>query len=433
MVAPGPPDIRATGVEFAFFERGREGWIKADGPKIGGLLAMRCTYEYGAGADTKPWSLGFQDRETELARMLGTGLLDPATRRTARTWYGRIVAPGTAQLACVADIDNELAESDESDNRVTRTLGIPAAERAAAPPARSAPRSLFAPITPREAAKARNATPPFDLKFVEAAGIKRVADPRSLRALSNVSTAAVGEPIAVNCSYRVHMDAPNGETLRIALWQVSIERDGQALRSADGRTDLVSVGGATMVNVIERWTPTAAGTYGFRCRLDTGNAIAETDETNNIADFTLQVGVAATRGAPPPKPRPEPRGQPMLAFAAPKIDAPAPVMGATELTVYQGKLKPQLKWQSPQAAAYDWRWQVSLWPFPGDPSVPPPALLREGNVPKNMYNVFSIDLGSFPPLGQLPKAGKTGPPGNATGAKPPAAPAEPGSQVRAAK
>jgi hypothetical protein len=185
------------------------------------------------------------------------------------------------------------------------------------------------------------------------------------------------------------------------------------------------------VNVIERWTPTAAGAYRFRCRLDTGNAIAETDETNNIVDFTLEVGTGTTRTQPPPKPKP--RGQPMIAFTAPKIDAPAPVMGATESTVYQGKLKVQLKWQSPQAAAFEWRWQVSLWPFPGDPSVPPPALLREGNVPKDMYNVFSIDLGSFPPLGQSAKSGQTGPPGNARGAKPPAAPAEPGSQARAAK
>lgn len=440
MVAPGPPDIRAMAIDLAFFEREREGWIKAGGPKIGGMLAMRCSYEYTAGADAKPWSLAFLDGDKELDHMVGTGLLDPATRRTTRTWYGRILASGTAQLACAADAGNELAESDEGNNRIARTLNIPATERttAAAPATRQAPRSRFASVTPREAAQARGAAPPLDLRFVEAAGIKRAGDPRALRALPSIATAAVGEPLAVNCGYRVHMDAPNGDTLKIAPWQLSIERDGQALRSAAGRADLVSVRGAsTAVDVIERWTPTAAGAYRLRCRLDTGGAIAETDESNNSVEFSLQVGGTSARAAAPAQPaKRAARGQPLLAFAATKQSTLELVMGPKETTVYQGKLKPRLKWQSPEAAAYDWRWQVSLWPFPGDPSAPPPALLREGNVAKNADNVFSIDLGSFPPLGQSPKTGKTAPPGSSTGLKKPTAPAapvKPGTKVTAAK
>lgn len=443
MVAPGPPEIRATAIDLSFFERGRQGWTRSAGPKVGGMVAVRCSYEYGASADGVPWTVAFMDGERVLERVAGGGLLEPRSRRTSRTWYGKMLAPGAAQLACVADSANDLREGNESDNRITRVLDIPASASTTPPsPApRSAPGPLLGSVTARDAAQARGAAPSYDLRFVEAAGIKRAADPQALRALPSVDTAVVGEPLAVNCGYRVHMDASKGETLRIAPWQVSIERDGQALRSTAGRTDLVSVSAATTaVNVIERWTPTTAGAYRFRCRLDTGNAIAETDESNNVADFALQVGTGSTRAAPPSKPKPTPRGQPQLRFAVPKGSALTLEMGPTEGTVYKSALKLLLKWRSPDAAAYDWRWQVSLWPFPGDPSVPPPTLLREGSVAisavKNTESVFSIDLGSFPPLGQPPKTGKTGPPGSSTGAKKPAGPAapvKPGTKVTTAK
>jgi hypothetical protein len=438
MVAPGPPDIRVVAVDLAFYERDRQGWMKSGGPKIGGMVAVRCSYVYTAGAEAPLWLVAFQEGDTLRERTVGPGLLDPITRQTSRTWYAKLVAPGASQIACVADADNQVAESDESNNRIARTLDVPAADSTtpAQPGARAAPASRLAIVTARDAALARGSDPAFDLRFVEAAGTKRAGDPRALRAIPSIATAAVGEPIAINCGYRVHMDAPNGETARIAPWQVSIERDGQAMHGSAGKTDLVSTRGATNVtDVIARWTPTQAGTYRFRCRLDTSSAIAETDETNNVVDFTLQVGTATTGAAPPAKPKPMPRGQPQLAFAATKLGAPA-MMGPTESTVYKSYLKLSLKWQSPNAAAYDWRWQVSLWPFPADPSVPPPALLREGVVTKNVDNVFSIDLGSFPPLGQPAKTGKTGPPGAANGAKPPtapAAPAKPGTQARAVK
>jgi len=408
MVAPGPPDIRAVAVDLAFYERGRHGWMKSGSPKIGGMVAVRCSYVYSAGAEAPLWLVAFQEGDTLRERMVGPGLLDPKTRQTSRTWYAKLVAPGASQIACVADADNQLAESDESNNRMARTLDVPSAARTTAsrPDSRAAPGSRLAIVTARDAALARGSDPAFDLRFVEAAGIKRAGDPRALRAIPSIATAVVGESIAVNCGYRVHMDAANGETLRIAPWQISIERDGQAMHDSAGKTDLVSIRGATNVtDVIARWAPTQAGTYRFRCRLDAAGVIAETDETNNVVEFPLQVGTATARAAPPAKPKPTPRGQPQLRFVAYQAGSLALVMGPAESTVYKSNLKPQFKWQSPDATAYDWRWQVSLWPFPGDPSVPPPALLREGPVTKNTESVFSIDLGSFPPLGHSAKTG----------------------------
>ncbi|MGH8251239.1 MAG: CARDB domain-containing protein [Steroidobacteraceae bacterium] len=433
-------DIRVVGVDFAYYERGRQGWASSRGPAIGGMLAIRCTYEMtagSAGAAAKPWSIGFLDGEKVLERMVGTGLLDPATRRTTRTWYGRILQPGAAQAACVADIDNELAETNEANNRMARTLNVPGPERSTAPPSatRAEPQQRFAIVTPRDAAQARGAAPPFDLKFVEAAGVKRASDPRALRAIPSVSSVSVGEPLAVNCSYRIHMDAPNGEKVTVPPWKLSIERNGQAVSSTAGNTELVSMRGASSpANVFERWTPTQAGSYTFRCRLDVDGAIAETDENNNAAEFAIQVGAATATARPtrperPASPALPARGQPLLTFAATKPGSLALVLGPTKTTIYSGMLKLRLKWQSPQAAAFDWRWQVSLWPFPGDPALPPPALLREGSVAKNVDSVFSIDLGSFPPLGQQAKSGKTGSPASATMPKLPAAPAKPGSRV----
>lgn len=402
MQAPGPPDIRALAIEFTYYERGREGWVRTESPKIGGMIVMRCSYEYSPAADARSWSVGFLDGDTVLDKMVGPGLLEPRVRRTTRTWYGRILHPGAAELGCAVDVDNELAESNEADNRATRTLDIPAAARTAtrtAPAAR--PGRRFGTVTPREAALARGEDPKLDLRLVEWAGIKRADDPRAVRAATSVKTAAVGERLAVNCGYRVHMDAPNGETHRIAPWQIAVDRDGEALNGAAGRTDLVSVRGATTPgDVFERFTPTQAGIYRFRCRLDSAGAIAETDESNNVADFTVQVGTATARGATPVKPAiPPARGQPLLGFAMASGTHDF-VMGPKEATVYKGNLNLRFKWQAPDPAGYEWRWQVSLWPFPGDSTVPPPALLREGTVPSNPENVFHVNLAGFPPLGQ---------------------------------
>lgn len=423
------PDVRVVAVEFSFYERAREGWVRASAPRVNGMIAVRCTVEVAAGADAASWSVGFADGERVLDRMTGPGLLDPATRRTTRTWYGRILAPGTGDVACVADVDGELAEADEGNNRMARALDIPAPQRAAppAPATRAAPRQRFGSVTPREAAQARGAEPPYDLRFVEAAGIKRAGDPSAFRALPSVDTAAVGEPLAVNCGYRVHMDAPNGETLRIPPWRYTVERDAEPLLSGDGRSELVSVRGATTsVDVIARFTPSQAGTYTVRCRLDTGNAIAETDESNNVAEFPLQVGSRTARPSAPA--RPAARGQPLLAFAR-AVGAHDFEMGPKEAAVYKGNLNLRFKWQAPDAAAYEWRWQVSLFPFPASAEAPPPALLSEGPVPVNPERVFYVNLASFPPLGAAAKSGKTGGAAQTAAVVKPSAPAQPASRV----
>jgi subtilase family serine protease len=91
------------------------------------------------------------------------------------------------------------------------------------------------------------------------------------------------------------MDAPDGEPVTLEPWQILIEHEGRPLKSARGETDVVSMDGVSAPGrLVERWTPTAPGDYRFSCRLDTGNAIRETDEANNDLELTIAVS-AATR------------------------------------------------------------------------------------------------------------------------------------------
>ncbi|MGH7563512.1 MAG: hypothetical protein ACREK5_03700 [Gemmatimonadota bacterium] len=87
-----------------------------------------------------------------------------------------------------------------------------------------------------------------------------------------------------------------------------------------------------------------------------------------------------------------------LSFATPVVDQ-GPVPGGTEITLYQPQLKAWLIWSSLAAQGFEWRWQVSLWPFPTTASLSPPGLLQDSTVSSGN---FWIDLASFPPLGQAP-------------------------------
>ncbi|MEX2125373.1 MAG: hypothetical protein WD795_15880 [Woeseia sp.] len=283
---------RIVDVEFDFFERAGPTWTPVDTPSVGAMVAIRCIYEYAHTRTPVPapeWSVGFMEgAQNVLAKAVGPGPVDRAGRVT-RTWYGTLLTPGPVELGCVADVDGELAGAGESANRVLKALDVPGPVRARSTPAADrGPR--IAQVTPRQAALARGGPPALDLQFTDLAGIKRTTDAAGMRRAQPLQSATVGQSLAIDCSYIVSMDAPNGEPVTLEPWQVSIERDGRALKSVEGATEVVSSGGVSMPGrLVERWTPSEPGDYRFHCRLDTGGAIVETDEANNEMELTIAV------------------------------------------------------------------------------------------------------------------------------------------------
>jgi hypothetical protein len=283
---------RIVDVEFDFFERAGPTWTPVDTPSVGAMVAIRCIYEYAHARTPVPapkWSVGFiEGGQNVLARAVGPGPVDRAGHVT-RTWYGRLLTPGPVELGCAAAVDGELAGAGGNANRIMKTLDVPGAARARSTPAADrGPR--IAQVTPRQAALARGTPPTLDLLLADFAGIRRTTDRAGMTPAVPLESATVGESLAIDCSYIVSLDAPNGEPVTLDPWQVSVDRDGRTLRSIDGDTEVVSSGGVSAPGrVVERWTPSEPGDYRFHCRLDTGGTIVETDEANNELELTITV------------------------------------------------------------------------------------------------------------------------------------------------
>lgn len=115
-----------------------------------------------------------------------------------------------------------------------------------------------------------------------------------MRRTAPVAMATVGENLAIDCSYVASMDAPHGEPVTLQAWRTVIERDDQPVQRVAGSTRIVSMNGSSVPGiVVERWQPSSPGHYRFRCRLDAGNSIAETDEDNNELELELALEVSA--------------------------------------------------------------------------------------------------------------------------------------------
>jgi hypothetical protein len=290
---PFPQDdfSRIIDVEIDFFDRAGSEWVRADGPSIGSLVAVRCIYEHTPVRALDPdaaWSIGFLAGGQLIDEAVGSGPADAAGRVT-RTWYGKLLAAGPVELGCARTIDKEPDEG----KRLLRTVDVPAPRLA---------RELRGPrivaATPREAAAARGTAPTLDLRFAHFAGIKRTESGARFREAAAITTAPVGQPLAVDCSYVASMDAPNGEPVVLGEWQAVIEQDGRPVQSVAGDSRLVSMRGVSTPGLlVHRFTPSEAGQVMFRCRLDTGGAIAEMDENNNQLELSLTV--APLRQAPP--------------------------------------------------------------------------------------------------------------------------------------
>lgn len=400
-------DIRVTGVSLSYFTRAGAAATPAAAPARGSLIAVRCdfTVDRARNEALGDWSLAFMAGDQELDRVLATGLVEPQTGQSSRTWYGRIIGDGAHDIACVADPDGEVAETTKSNNRAATTLTIPGAaaqRRTAAPAERAAPALTRATAT--EAALARGGAPSIDLHFTDAAGVRPVG---ARDAVGSVQSAAVGQPLLVDCNYRAALDAPNGEPVPVPAYAVQIERNGTQMARTDGVRNFVSLRGASRAGLAtERWTPLAAGRYVLRCVLDPDGTLAEVDETNNALEIVVEVtggraaAAAATAAAPPQNAVLAPSVSAQLGYQMPgPADSQVTLLGSTEQTVYAGDLDLRLQWASQQAAQFQWRWQAALWPFPSDPAIEPPALLAEG--PVSGTN-FTVDLAAFPPLGEVP-------------------------------
>lgn len=275
---------RIIDVDIDFFDRNGTEWVPADQPSVGGMVTVRCVYEHAPVRARNPdvaWSIGFLEGGRLIEEAVGPGPVDSAGRVT-RTWYGKLLAAGPLELGCSRAVGGQ----PDTGSRILRTVDVPAAGRTARE--QRGPRIVA--VTPLEAASARGTPPAVDLRFAHFAGIKRTTGITRFRESPVITTAAVGEPLAVDCSYVASMDAPNGEHVMMGEWQAVIEQEGRPARNVPGNPSMVSMRGvSTPGTVVHRFTPDEAGKLRFHCRLDTGGAIAETDETNNELELELTV------------------------------------------------------------------------------------------------------------------------------------------------
>lgn len=104
-----------------------------------------------------------------------------------------------------------------------------------------------------------------------------------------------------------------------------------------------------------------------------------------------------------------------LAFGLPVVDQKKPAWGSTELIFDKNTAQAKLVWETADAGAYQWRWQIARQPFPAGGGLPPAGLLNEGAA---AYDHFTLDLTPYIPAGgaapppapkkKLPPAGKGG-------------------------
>ena len=106
-----------------------------------------------------------------------------------------------------------------------------------------------------------------------------------------------------------------------------------------------------------------------------------------------------------------------LAFGLAVLDKKKLTWGSTELIFDKNTAQAKLVWETADAGAYQWRWQIARQPFPAGGGLPPAGLLNEGEA---AYDQFALDLtpyipagGATPPAGPKKKSPPTGQGGSA--------------------
>lgn len=290
-----PVGAHIVDVRFEYFKRVGRGWARTDAPVVGAMVAVSCVYGYSpVDAKASKWSIAFAEGPQVLDTAFGPGLVDPSSHRVTRTWYGTLLRPGSVELGCVADPEALLSEINETDNRLMRTINVPGPQRLASGTQDNRPRVGRA--TTRQAAEIRGGPPRIDLQFADFIGIKRANAAASSRTAPSLQTAALGEPLIIDCTYLVNMDAPNGEPVALSPWHASIGEQGKPSRQVLGAAKVVSVKGVSLpISLRQQWTPSTLGEYTFKCQLDVGNRTTEIDETNNEAVLTLNVSTSSSK------------------------------------------------------------------------------------------------------------------------------------------
>lgn len=92
-----------------------------------------------------------------------------------------------------------------------------------------------------------------------------------------------------------------------------------------------------------------------------------------------------------------------LAFGLAVLDKKKLTWGPTELIFDKNTAQAKLVWETSDAGAYQWRWQIARQPFPAGGGLPPAGLLNEGEA---TYDNFALDLTPYIPAGgATPPAG----------------------------
>ncbi len=272
-------------VEIDYFDRSGSGWTAVDRPSVGNLVAVRCRYEHPPVPPQEPavpWSIGFLEGGRVMAEMPGAAPIT-AENLAVRTWYGTLLASGPIELGCARVVGGE----PDKAIRAVRAADVRGAARAP----REQGEARIAAALPAQSRALRGAAPLMDLRFAQFTGVKRNARIGESQEAPLITTAAVGDAVLIDCSYVLRMDAPRDEAVRVSEWQGVIEIDGRAVRSFRG--DQRHLGGSQETLSLYRFKPAEPGETAIRCRLDTENALAESDETNN--ELTLKLTVTAAR------------------------------------------------------------------------------------------------------------------------------------------
>src|SRR5690606_15488163 len=142
------------------------------------------------------WSLAFLEGTRLLREAAVPGPVDPSGR-VANTWYGEFLEPGTVELGRARSVDG----APDAATRLVRTVEIPGPTRRT--PAKRPPVAA-APVT--AAARLRGSPPATDLRFMHTAGIKRAVAWEDRGDEPVITSASVGDKLAVDCGYVLSID-----------------------------------------------------------------------------------------------------------------------------------------------------------------------------------------------------------------------------------
>ena len=113
----------------------------------------------------------------------------------------------------------------------------------------------------------------------------------------DIKVTAINMPDHIYCDRDVliHTTVANVGTVDVGTFDLTFEVDGTVI---DTISTMVSIKPCAGTDVVFRWVPVSAKTFNLKVTADTGNAISESDETNNMLSETVQVTSSETIHVP---------------------------------------------------------------------------------------------------------------------------------------